>query len=100
MESRTVNPELDDIRDETMELSSPSRPIPLLKLPVELHKAILDNLTFFDDLALKLTSRYFWKLIEALDDSELLQIENSSARSRRLFKNTSVQGPARNIQTR
>ncbi len=50
MESTTTKPELDYIRDQTMRISSPSRPIPVMKLPVELHKAIMDNLTFIDDV--------------------------------------------------
>jgi hypothetical protein len=78
MESTTTKPELDYIRDQTMGMSSPSRPIPVMKLPVELHKAIMDNLTFIDDVTLRSTC-YFWKLIEALDHSELLQAEKAYA---------------------
>lgn len=58
----------------------------LMRLPVELHKDIIDLLALPEKVHLKLTGRYFASLIKAASHSELLAAENTEwAISRGLF---------------
>ncbi len=69
-----------------MELSKPSPPIPIMRLPVELHTAVSNHLPFPDNINLKMTSRYFWNTIDPLGHAELLHAEGSEyARLQNLF---------------
>lgn len=85
MESTTKS-ELDHTGPPALGLVNSSKPVPMMKLPVELHMAIIDNLTFPDNITLQMTSRYFWKTIKPLSHIELLQAETSyHSRVRDLF---------------
>jgi len=57
-----------------------------MRLPVELHKDIIDLLALPEKVHLKLTGRYFASLIKAASHSELLAAENTEwAISKGLF---------------
>jgi len=53
-------------------------PPPLLRLPIELHRDIIDKLAFQDRVRLTLTCRYFLSIIKPPTYQDLLAVEISS----------------------
>ncbi|KAF2252198.1 hypothetical protein BU26DRAFT_408197, partial [Trematosphaeria pertusa] len=60
--------------------------LPILRLPLELHRDILDRLDFHDRICLAMTSRYFYSIVKPPTHEDFLEAETREwAINRALF---------------